>query len=50
MALLTEVGVASVPGASFFQGDAGEGLIRFCFAKDDEAIDEACKRVRAFGG
>ena len=48
MALLEEAGVASIPGTSFFQGDIGEGLVRFCFAKDDDVIDEACKRLMQF--
>ena len=48
MALLKEVGVASIPGTSFFQGDSGEGLVRFCFAMDNEVIDEACKRLKQF--
>jgi len=48
MALLEEAGVASVPGTSFFQGDTGQGLVRFCFAKDDDVIEEACKKLRQF--
>ena len=48
MALLKEVGVASIPGTSFFQGDSGEGLVRFCFAMDNKVIDEACKRLKQF--
>lgn len=48
MALLKEAGVASIPGTSFFQGDSGEGLVRFCFAMDNEVIDEACRRLKQF--
>ncbi len=37
--------VASVPGSAFYRGDGGEKLLRFCFAKDDEVLDEACRRL-----
>lgn len=45
MWLLRETGVASVPGMAFYHGGAGESLARFCFAKDDEVLDEACRRL-----
>lgn len=48
MALLEDVGVATVPGTSFLQGPAGEKLLRVCYAKDDDVLDEACRRIRAF--
>ncbi|MGW8375217.1 pyridoxal phosphate-dependent aminotransferase [Streptomyces sp. ODS28] len=48
MALLEEGGVAAVPGSAFYQGAAGEGLLRFCFAKEDAAIEEGCRRIRRF--
>ena len=48
MAILEEAKVASVPGTSFFQGDTGEGLVRFCFAKDDEVLEQACRNLRQF--
>lgn len=48
MALLEHGGVASVPGSAFYQGTAGEGLLRFCFAKEDAVIEEACRRIRRF--
>ncbi len=46
MYLLENTGVASVPGESFFKGTAGDGLVRFCFAKEDEVIEEACRRLQ----
>ncbi len=46
MYLLRETRVASVPGDAFFSGDAGRHLLRFCFAKDDLDLTEACKRIR----
>ncbi|WP_228375649.1 MULTISPECIES: pyridoxal phosphate-dependent aminotransferase [Methylomonas] len=46
--LLAQTGVASVPGSSFYQSSSGEGLIRFCFAKDDATLHEAVKRLSKF--
>ncbi|MBV8516424.1 MAG: pyridoxal phosphate-dependent aminotransferase [Acidobacteria bacterium] len=50
MALIEEARVASVPGPSFYASHAGDRLLRFCFAKDFAALEEACKRVREFRG
>ena len=47
MHLLRETGVAAVPGRSFFTGTAGETLVRFCFAKEDAVLDDACARLSA---
>lgn len=46
MALLRETGVASVAGSAFYHGSGGENLLRFCFAKTDEELTEACRRLR----
>ncbi|MDD3223197.1 MAG: pyridoxal phosphate-dependent aminotransferase [Clostridium sp.] len=40
-----EVGVAAVPGSSFFNEDVNN-LIRFHFAKKDETLKEAVKRLK----
>lgn len=45
MFLLRETGVASVPGEAFYHDDSGEDLARFCFAKEDKVLDEACRRI-----
>ncbi len=45
MHLLEQTGVASVPGEAFYTGDAGATLARFCFAKTDADLDEACRRL-----
>ncbi len=45
MYLLRKTGVACVPGEAFFHDDSGEALARFCFAKDDHILEEACKRI-----
>lgn len=50
MALLSETGVASVPGSAFYRGATGEGLLRFCYAKEDDVLAEACKRLEGFRG
>lgn len=44
--LLARTGVASVAGSAFFRPGRGEDLLRFCFAKQDHALDEACARLR----
>jgi aminotransferase len=50
MFLLHRAGVACVPGEAFFHDyAAGDNLARFCFAKQDADLDEACVRLRAFG-
>ena len=47
-ALLEQAGVASVPGSAFFVSDTGKRMLRFCFAKDFDALEEACRRIKAF--
>jgi aminotransferase len=44
--LLKVTGVAAVAGSAFFQKGRGENLLRFCFAKKDAELDEACARLR----
>jgi aminotransferase len=46
MHILESVGVASVPGSSFFADARGEGLVRFCYAKDWPVLRAACARLR----
>ena len=45
-ALLAATGVAAVAGSAFFRKGRGEDLLRFCFAKKDEELNEACERLR----
>jgi aminotransferase len=49
MTLIEEAKVASVPGPSFYAGSAGDRLLRFCFAKDFDALEEAARRLRRVG-
>ena len=44
--LLKATGVAAVAGSAFFRKGRGENLLRFCFAKKDVDLDEACARLR----
>lgn len=51
--LLTETGVAAVAGSAFFSPDSsgrnrGDQLLRFCFAKKDADLAEACRRLEAY--
>jgi aminotransferase len=45
MYLLEKTGVAGVPGEAFFSGQEGAGFVRFSYAKTDEDLDEACRRL-----
>lgn len=49
MYLLHETGVACVPGETFFKSPTGRGLVRFCFAKEDDVLEDACSRLQALG-
>jgi aminotransferase len=45
--MIESVGVAAVPGSSFFSNPAhGSNLIRFCFCKKYETLNEAGNRLR----
>lgn len=45
--LVREIGVATVPGSSFFHHkDLGRRFVRFCFCKRDETLDDAIQRLR----
>lgn len=51
--LLADTGLAAVAGSAFFGFDSdgrnrGEDLLRFCFAKKDAALAEACRRLESY--
>ena len=46
MRLLDEIGVAAVPGRAFYSDRSMDHMLRFCFAKRDDEIDEACRRLK----
>jgi aminotransferase len=45
--LVSEIGVAAVPGSSFYH-DARDGArqVRFAFCKREQTIDEAARRLK----
>lgn len=45
MFMLEQSGVASVPGEAFYHDGGGKDLVRFCFAKPEEELEEACRRL-----
>lgn len=47
MALLERVGIASIPGTSFYRDPVGDTLVRFCFAKEDAVLEESARRLRS---
>jgi aspartate/methionine/tyrosine aminotransferase len=45
--LIREIGVAVVPGSSFYQDKAlGSQKVRFCFCKKDETLEAAAERLQ----
>ena len=51
--LLVDTGIAAVAGSAFFQTDPaaanrGDHLLRFCFAKKDADLNEACRRLDSY--
>jgi len=45
--LLDQTSVATVAGSAFYHGSDGDNLIRFCYAKTDAELQEACRRLKA---
>ncbi len=43
--LTTEIGVAAIPLAAFYDDGRNQGLARFCFAKRDETLQSALLRL-----
>ena len=45
--LVDEIGVAAVPGSSFFESKAeGSQIVRFCFCKKFETLEAAEERLK----
>ena len=42
--LVEKIGVAAVPGSSFYN-NGGHSKLRFTFSKKDETLHEACRRL-----
>lgn len=48
--LIREVGVATVPGSSFYHDRTlGADQVRFCFSKTDPTLIESMRRIKALG-
>jgi methionine aminotransferase len=43
--LITDFGVAAIPISNFYENGKDLKLIRFCFAKDNQTLEEAAKRL-----
>jgi aminotransferase len=46
MYLLEKTGVATVPGEAFYHSGGGDEILRFCYAKTDNELDQACERLK----
>jgi aminotransferase len=49
MFILEKTGVASVPDEAFFHKPGRSQFVRFCFAKEDNELNEACSRLETLG-
>ena len=43
--LTRDIGVASIPVSVFYESAPDQRLLRFCFAKDDDILEEAAQRL-----
>jgi methionine aminotransferase len=46
--MVKEVGVACIPTSAFYQDGNDKKVLRFCFAKKQETLDEAVSRLVKF--
>ena len=46
MAILEKTGIASVPGRAFYHDDSGKNMVRFCYSKPMDVLEEAVERIR----
>ena len=47
--LTTEYGVATIPLSPFYRDGSDDRILRFCFAKKEETLREAAKRLSSLG-
>jgi aminotransferase len=49
MELLRRTKVAAIPGGAFFEPGSGRDskLLRFCYAKELDVLEDACNRLRS---
>jgi len=43
--LTSEIGVAAIPVSAFYQTPRESGIVRFCFAKQDQTLQQALQRL-----
>jgi aminotransferase len=48
--LIEDIGVAAVPGSSFYSAGQGNSQLRFCFCKKHETLEEAGRKLAAVPG
>ncbi|HMO62249.1 MAG TPA: methionine aminotransferase [Ferruginibacter sp.] len=48
--LTKDYGVTAIPVASFYSAETNHAVLRFCFAKNENTLDEAAKRLAHFKG
>ncbi|MCC5835974.1 MAG: aminotransferase class I/II-fold pyridoxal phosphate-dependent enzyme [Opitutales bacterium] len=49
--LIDRIGIGSVSGGSFYGNpEDGRYLLRFCFAKKDDELEDACRRIEGLWG
>ena len=46
MAILEKTGIASVPGRAFYHDYSGKNMVRFCYSKPMDVLEEAVERIR----
>jgi methionine aminotransferase len=44
--LTTKIGVAAIPVSAFYATPVQSGVIRFCFAKKEQTLSNALKRLQ----
>lgn len=48
MRMTKEAGVAAIPVSAFYEKDPPRNLVRFCFCKNDDVLNEAVARLNAY--
>ena len=46
--LTIEAGVATIPVSAFYSSEINNNVLRFCFAKKEETLSEAAKRLKKY--
>ncbi|MFM9880602.1 MAG: pyridoxal phosphate-dependent aminotransferase [Burkholderiaceae bacterium] len=47
--LTQDIGVAAIPLSALYRDEVNQQVVRFCFAKKDQTLDEAVKRLAKLG-